>query len=87
MIETTAQHFPLQRLLSRVVAAPHTSFTGHDLKLAWACGCMGLRAVARIRPNPNAERWLPLLAHWLTSNPGGVNRAAIDAHRRALRIG
>ena len=48
---------------------------------------MGLRAVARIRRNPNAERWLPLLAHWLTSNPGGAKHAAIKAHCRALRIG
>lgn len=87
MSKLAEQNFQLQQLLSRVLAAPPTSFTGHDIKLAWACGLMGLRAVARLRPNPKAERWLPLLAHWRTSNPGGVNHAAIDAHCRALRIG
>ena len=86
MTEPAERDFLLKRLLSRVLAAPPTSFTGHDLKLAWACGCMGLRAVARIRANPNAEQWLPLLVHWLTSNPDGVNPAAIEAHCRTLQI-
>lgn len=52
MSKPAEQNFLLQRLLSRVLAAPPTNFTGHDKKLAWACDYMGLHAVARLHPNP-----------------------------------